>query len=91
MMIVKAESSSVKRQLLTFMTTYRYIKPLLTGIDLLIRGVQPGPVFATVFGTLLEGRLKGTISSADDEHALVRRVIRATTSRASRSSYRASR
>jgi hypothetical protein len=90
-MIVKAESSSVKRQLLAFMTTYRYIKPLLTGIDLQILGVQPGPVFATVFGTLLEGRLKGTLSSADDEHALVRRVIRATTSRASRSSYRASR
>ena len=90
-MIVKAESSSVKRQLLAFMTTYRYIKPLLTGIDLLILGVQPGPVFATVFGTLLEGRLKGTLLSADDEHALVRRVIRATTSRASRSSYRASR
>ena len=91
MMIVKAESSSVKRQLLAFMTTHRYIKPLLTGIDLQTLGVQPGPVFATVFGTLLERRLKGTISSADDDHALVRRVIRTTTSPASRSSYRASR
>jgi tRNA nucleotidyltransferase (CCA-adding enzyme) len=91
MMIVKAESSSVKRQLLAFMTTYRYIKPLVTGIDLQILGVPPGPVFATVFGKLLEGRLKGTLSSADDDHALVRRVIRATTSPASRFSYRASR
>jgi tRNA nucleotidyltransferase (CCA-adding enzyme) len=84
MMIVKTESNSVKRQLLAYMTTYRYIKPTLTGIDLQTLGVKPGPVFAILFTRLLEGRLNGSLTSVDDERALVRRVVRAYTSRAPR-------
>ena len=43
----------------------------LNGKDLIELGVEPGPIFQTVFQSLREARLKGKVKSRKDEVALV--------------------
>jgi tRNA nucleotidyltransferase (CCA-adding enzyme) len=74
--MAKSRSDDVKRQLSVFFTTYQHVKPTMTGADLRALGVEPGPVYTTIFSRLLDGRLNGELTSEADERALAMQIIK---------------
>ena len=56
-----------------FTQYYRRAKLSLTGDDLLEMGMEPGPVFQSVFKALREAHIKGEIETREEEVALVRK------------------
>ncbi|MBT3921231.1 MAG: CBS domain-containing protein [Nitrospina sp.] len=47
------------------------VEPSLTGDDLVKIGLEPGPIFQSVFNALREARLMGKVNTRDEELALV--------------------
>jgi tRNA nucleotidyltransferase (CCA-adding enzyme) len=64
----------LKRQLLAF-TKNRAIKTALTGRDLQTMGLQPGPLYTTILGKLLDARIDGVIVTEADERVFVRKWL----------------
>ena len=56
-----------------FTQYYMQAKLLLTGDDLLDMGMEPGPVFQSVFKALRQAHIKGEIETREEEVALVRK------------------
>ena len=48
------------------------VEPSLKGDDLVKMGLEPGPVFQSVFCVLREARLMGKVNTRDEELALVK-------------------
>lgn len=66
---------SAKRQLSMFLTTYRNVKPTLTGKELKALGLKPGPLYRTILARLTEARLDGEVTSEEEERALVKDCV----------------
>jgi tRNA nucleotidyltransferase (CCA-adding enzyme) len=67
-----ATSSAVARQHIeTFLRALRYVKPALTGDDLIKLGVAPGPQIKEVLNLLHEARLDGKVTTKQGEEELV--------------------
>ena len=65
-------SEQINKHILMFFTEYHDSARLsLTGDDLIHMGIQPGPVFKTVFQALRDARVNGLIHSREDEVSLV--------------------
>lgn len=74
LLLAKAKSESAKRRLSAYLTTYRQMKPLLTGDDLQAIGIRPGPIYKNILDRLLEARLNGEATTAADERVLAIRM-----------------
>jgi tRNA nucleotidyltransferase (CCA-adding enzyme) len=61
----------VKQWLSRYITHLRDIHPLLSGHDLKLLGIPPGPGYKQILAELLHARLNGTVVTADDERRLV--------------------
>jgi hypothetical protein len=57
------------------MTQYLSVKPLHTGDDLRARGLSPSPEFQTILNTLRDAWLDGSVSSAEEENALLEQLL----------------
>ncbi len=57
------------------MTTWRHVRPALTGDDLLALGLPPGPVYTHILDCLLAARLDGGVTDEAGERALVRQLL----------------
>ena len=74
MLLLMAVSGNeqINKYILLYFTEYHDSAQLsLTGDDLIHMGIQPGPVFKTVFKTLREARVNGLIHSREEEVKLV--------------------
>lgn len=68
-----ATSSAVARQhMQTFLRTLRYVKPALTGDDLIKMGITPGPQIKEILNLLHEARLDGKVTTKQGEEELVK-------------------
>ncbi len=76
-LLVSAKSESVKRLIRAYLTTYRHVKPSLTGADLKSLGLKPGPQFKRILDRLLDARLDGDVKSEAGERELARKLARA--------------
>jgi tRNA nucleotidyltransferase (CCA-adding enzyme) len=56
-----------------YITSLRYVKPILTGRDLTNMGYPPGPMFHRILSDLKNARLDGILITADDEREFVMR------------------
>lgn len=74
-LLAKNKSESAKRQLSTYLTTYRSVKPSLTGKELKALGVTPGPLYRTILARLTEARLDGEVKSDAEERDLAERLV----------------
>jgi tRNA nucleotidyltransferase (CCA-adding enzyme) len=72
--MAKCKAESAKRQVSAFLTTYRNVKPMLTGSDLKAMGLKPGPHFKRILDQLLDARLNGEVKTETEERELVRRL-----------------
>ncbi|HDS15067.1 MAG TPA: CCA tRNA nucleotidyltransferase [Proteobacteria bacterium] len=55
----------------------RFIKPLLTGKDLLLLGLQPGPAIGTILRMIHKKQLSGTITDRQEALVEVQQLLRA--------------
>jgi tRNA nucleotidyltransferase (CCA-adding enzyme) len=76
LLMAKARSDAVKRQVSAFFTTYQRTRPLLTGADLKALGLTPGPQFKKILDRLLDARLDGDVKSEAEERELARKLAR---------------
>ena len=78
-LMAKAGSESVKRHISAYLTSYRHVKPILTGTDLKTMGLKPSPIFKEILRQLLSARLNGEVQTKADERDLVKRIINGAT------------
>ena len=74
-LLAKNASNTAKRYLSQYLTTYRDVKPALTGKALQALGLKPGPEYRTILERLTEARLNGEVQSEAEEQALVKELI----------------
>lgn len=74
-LLAKARAEPVKRLVVAFLATDRWIKPVLTGADLKALGLKPGPRYKPILRRLLDARLNGEVRTVEDERALAGRLI----------------
>ncbi len=67
-----ADSPVAHQHILLFLNKLRYVKPSLTGNDLLKMGIAPGPQIKEILQRLLEARLDGKVKSKKGEVEMVR-------------------
>lgn len=71
-----AGTQAVRDSLSAYLTTYRHVKPLLTGEALKTMGLTPGPRYRTILDRLLDAKLNGVVRSKTDERAFVKRLTK---------------
>ncbi len=72
LLLAVSGNEQINKYILLYFTEYHDSAQLsLTGDDLIHMGIQPGPVFKTVFKTLREARVNGLIHSREEEVKLV--------------------
>jgi tRNA nucleotidyltransferase (CCA-adding enzyme) len=70
-----ARVNLLKRHLVAYVKN-KSVRTALTGRDLQIMGLQPGPQYKTILGKLLDARIDGKITTEADERALVEKQLR---------------
>ncbi|MEL7646211.1 MAG: CBS domain-containing protein [Anaerolineaceae bacterium] len=71
------EDPILREPLRLYMTRYSHVKPLHTGDDLRARGLSPSPEFQNILNALREAWLDGSVTSAEEENALLDRLLNA--------------
>lgn len=70
----RAQLNMLRRHLVAYMKN-RTIKTALTGRDLQVMGLQPGPQYKTILGKLLDARIDGKVSTEEEERVFVRKWL----------------
>ncbi|MBI5252281.1 MAG: CBS domain-containing protein, partial [Desulfomonile tiedjei] len=71
-MMAKTTREQTRIAVSEYINNTRYLKPLLTGKDLIAMGYAPGPVFAKILTALRSARLDGEISTVDEARRMIR-------------------
>jgi len=74
-LLAKIPSETAKRHVTQYLTTYRHVKPALTGTELKTLGLRPGPRYRTILERLTQARLDGEVTSDAEERELAERLI----------------
>jgi tRNA nucleotidyltransferase (CCA-adding enzyme) len=74
-LLAKNASESAKRQIVAYLTTYRTVKPALTGTELKTLGVPAGPQYSKILARLTQARLDGEVTSETEERELVKQIV----------------
>jgi tRNA nucleotidyltransferase (CCA-adding enzyme) len=69
-----AEHEETKKEISSYLVELRKLRPALAGKDLKAMGIKPGPEYSHILKTLLYKRLKGEITSKEDEERLARKL-----------------
>ncbi|MGH7208047.1 MAG: CCA tRNA nucleotidyltransferase [Nitrospiraceae bacterium] len=75
-MTAKTGSRTIKRQIGTYLTRFKQVKPLLSGADLKALGLKPGPLYKQILDRLLDARLNGKVKTEAEERELLRRMVK---------------
>lgn len=70
--MAKTENEELSQAGVAFLTTYRGVKPLLNGRDLIALGVPQGPPVREAYEALRLARLDGLTAAKDDEIAFIK-------------------
>ncbi len=68
-------SEEAKRAISLYLTRLKHEEPILTGKDLVAMGIEPGPVYSEILDALKVARLRGRVSSREDEVSLVKEFM----------------
>ncbi|MBF0536715.1 MAG: CBS domain-containing protein [Nitrospirae bacterium] len=64
-----------QRAISRYLTEHRDLKPSIDGLTLQQMGLKPGPIYSVILKEVLDQKLRGNISTPDDELAFVRGKI----------------
>ncbi len=70
--LLASDSPIACQHLQLFLSKLRYVKPVLTGNDLIKMGIAPGPRIKEILNLLHDARLDGKVTSKKGEEELVR-------------------
>jgi len=65
----------VKRSLSNYFTHLRYVHTLISGRDLKMMGIEPGPVFRKILQAVLEEKINGKLKTKTDELTFVHKYV----------------
>jgi tRNA nucleotidyltransferase (CCA-adding enzyme) len=71
----RANSEQVRRFVSLYLTRLRDVVPLMSGDDLRLLGLEPGPLFKRIKERLLQANLDGEINSRNEEETLARSMV----------------
>ena len=71
------DSPTAKEALDHYLTTLRYVKPSLSGKDLLSMGVAQGPLVGKILRELKAARIEGRVATRQEEVRMARGLIQA--------------
>ncbi len=71
-LMARARSETVRRTISGYFTDLQKTRLEITGDDLIRMGLNPGPLFKEVLGSLFEARLNGLVKTREDEIEFVR-------------------
>ena len=74
--MANTQSVAGTRAISAYLTTYRHVKPSLTGTDFKAMGLKPSPIYKKILGRLREARLNCEISTKAEERELVKRIAK---------------
>ncbi|MBA3010401.1 MAG: CBS domain-containing protein [Proteobacteria bacterium] len=66
-MMALTKNEAVRKAISNFYTRYRYIKPLISGKDLLKIGIKPGPVYTKILNLILNEKLDNKLETPKKE------------------------
>ncbi len=69
--IAKSTTERIKQYIIEFLIKSRYVKPDLSGHDLIELGLKPSPLFKEVFEKIIELKLNGKIKNINEERKFV--------------------
>ncbi|MCL2281439.1 MAG: CCA tRNA nucleotidyltransferase [Dehalococcoidia bacterium] len=69
--LIASTAENVRRHIQLYLEQLRYVKPILSGKDLISLGIKPGPNINALLNHLLDARLDGKTSSREDEIRLL--------------------
>ncbi|HNW95285.1 MAG TPA: CBS domain-containing protein [Anaerolineaceae bacterium] len=72
------EDPALREPLRLYQTRYLDVKPLHSGDDLRARGLPPSPEFQRILNALRDAWLDGSVSSPEEEDALLEQLLNAT-------------
>jgi tRNA nucleotidyltransferase (CCA-adding enzyme) len=70
--LIASDSPVVQKHIQLFLDKLRYIKPILTGDDLIKMGIPQGPRIKELLNLLLDAKLDGKVKTRQDEEGVVR-------------------
>jgi tRNA nucleotidyltransferase (CCA-adding enzyme) len=70
--LIASDSPVAKRHIRLFLDRLRYVKPILTGDDLIKMGIPQGPRIKKILNLLLDAKLDGKVKTRQDEEGVVR-------------------
>lgn len=74
-MMAKAKDEDIKRAISLYLTHLRFIKPSVSGRDLMKMGLAPGPKFRKILDSILEAKMNGRLATRNDELNFARNYI----------------
>ncbi len=69
--MLASESKVVQQHLQSYLARLRYIRPILTGDDLIVMGIPPGPELGEALAALYKAKLNREVKTRRDEEKLV--------------------
>jgi tRNA nucleotidyltransferase (CCA-adding enzyme) len=75
LLLALSSSSGVRQLIRSYLTTWRHVRPGLTGDDLKRLGVPQGPQIGRLLTRVLAAKLDGEAPTLEAEESLVRRVV----------------
>jgi len=66
-MMALTKKDAVRKAISNFYTRHRYIKPVLSGKDLLAMGIKPGPVYTKILNLILNEKLDNKLETLKKE------------------------
>jgi len=76
-MMARTARDETRKAVSEYISAHRYVKPTLSGDDLMAMGLEPGPTIGRVLRALRDARLDNLVKSDEDERRLVREFIAA--------------
>ena len=70
-----SEKEQVRKAVSLYLTQLRKVKTILSGKDLVAMGLEPGPIFSQILNALLVARLRGEVSTREEEIQLVKSIM----------------
>jgi tRNA nucleotidyltransferase (CCA-adding enzyme) len=71
-MMAKTAREQTRMSIADYINTLRFMRPILSGADLIQLGYTPGPVFNRILVTLRNARMDGIVKTKEDEIDLVK-------------------
>ncbi len=73
-MMATTRQVAVQRAISVYVTRLRFVQPAISGADLKVLGIPPGPIYREIFDAVRDAKRNGQLEDVKDELALAQRL-----------------